>query len=190
VEWNRGRAISGTESAPVTAQALGRGPARSGCSVGTTHERRVSGPVTGPAKSTPLGLATTRMAARPSSCLQQLPLHPRSPERRSVYTRLRRRQSNPSCSIPIAARSRQSATTRNKTARVARCGTEPGACDHIHPSRRKAPTIKYIPSTTTNTPNARRRYGPETRFAITAPSQPPTNTATAMIIAARTLTLS
>jgi len=32
-----------------------------------------------------------------------------------------------------------------------------------HPSRRNAPIISETPRTTTNTPNARRRYGPETR---------------------------
>jgi arsenate reductase len=45
-------------------------------SVGRTNTRRAESPLTEPAKSIPPGLATTRMAARPSIFLQRRPLHP------------------------------------------------------------------------------------------------------------------
>ena len=77
VESKAGTARRG--SAPVIAPASSRAAARTGRSVGTTHARRASGPLTGPAQSNPPGLATTRMAARPSSCLQRSPLHPSLP---------------------------------------------------------------------------------------------------------------
>jgi len=78
-------------SAPVIAPAPRRAVARTGRSVGTTHARSASGPLTGPAQSNPPGLATTRMAARPSSCLQRRTAAPfLSSELRSVYADARR----------------------------------------------------------------------------------------------------
>jgi len=59
---------------------------------------------------------------------------------------------------------------------------------HNHASLRKAPTISDRPSTVTNTPNASRKVGPESRSATSAPSHAPMVAVTASTRAAPKLT--